>query len=275
MIKRNTCSACTENMVSFFSLHSSSRGFGCMEMNFKVSASGLTDIGLHRSCNEDSFFIDRDAGCFLVADGMGGAAAGEIASRIFADKAAGLILQSENQSENNAVALIKKIFLSANAKIRNHILHNPDHRGMGCTADLLLFHNNGFALGHVGDSRSYRLRQGQLTRLTKDHSLVQDQLDQGLISIDEARTHRLRNVISRAVGIEDQLKVDIIRGQCLAEDLFLLCSDGLTDMVPEELISKILLSKESLPQRSALLIERAKANGGRDNITVVLVEISI
>jgi len=244
-----------------------------MEMNLKLSASGLTDIGLHRSSNEDSYFIQKNTGCFLVADGMGGAAAGEIASRIFADTAAQIIPQSGNQSESDAVALIKKIFLTANKEIRSHILSTPEHSGMGCTAELLLFHHNGYALGHIGDSRSYRLRKEKLTRLTKDHSLVQNQVDHGLISKEEARTHRLRNVISRAVGIEDKLEIDIIRGRYLTKDLFLLCSDGLTDMVTEEDITKILLSGESLQQRTATLIERAKTNGGRDNITAVLVEV--
>lgn len=244
-----------------------------MGTNFRLVARGLTDTGLRRTNNEDSFLVHSTAGFFLVSDGMGGAAAGEIASRIFTDTAGQTILSQEHRTEEEAVFLIKKTFLDANASIRNHIQDIPEHNGMGCTADLLLFHDHGFALGHIGDSRTYRLRHGHLTLLTKDHSLIQDQLDQGMISKAEATEHRLRNVIIKAVGIKDQLEIDIIRGRCIAEDLFLLCSDGLTDMVSEEDIKNILLNNKSLIDRTTLLIEQAKTGGGRDNITVVLVGV--
>ena len=244
-----------------------------MGTNFRLTARGLTDIGLRRTNNEDSFLVHSAAGFFLVADGMGGAAAGEIASRIFTDTAGQTILLQEHRTEEEAVFLIKKTFLAANASIRTHIKKTPEHNGMGCTADLLLFHDHGFILGHIGDSRTYRLRQGHLTRLTKDHSLIQDQLDQGMISEAEASGHRLRNVIIKAVGIKDQLEIDITRGRCIPGDLFLLCSDGLTDMVSEEDIRNILLYKKSLSDRTALLIEQAKNGGGRDNVTVVLVGV--
>jgi len=244
-----------------------------METNFRLLARGLTDIGLRRTNNEDCFLVHRAAGFFLVADGMGGAAAGEIASRIFTDTAGQTILRQEHRTEEEAVSLIKETFLAANANIRTHIQDTPEHNGMGCTADLLLFHDHGFVIGHIGDSRTYRLRQGHLTRLTKDHSLIQDQLDQGMISKAEASVHRLRNVIIKAVGIKDQLEIDITRGRFIPGDLFLLCSDGLTDMVSEEDIKNILLYNGSLSDRTTLLIEEAKTGGGRDNITVVLVGV--
>jgi len=246
-----------------------------METKHILQVCGITDTGLHRPGNEDSFVANNDAGFCLVADGMGGAAAGEIASRIFAEAATEIINHTEQRSEKDAVALIKKTFLTANTEIRAHVADFPIHSGMGCTAELILFHEQGFVLGHIGDSRTYRLRQNKLVRLTKDHSLVQDQLDQGIITKNEARTHRLRNVISRAVGVSDQLEIDTIRGRYFAGDLFLLCSDGLTDMVDDKTIEQIIISKESLTNRNRLLIEQAKTGGGRDNITAVLIEVKI
>lgn len=246
-----------------------------METKNTLSVCGITDIGLRRSNNEDSFATNSKAEFCLVADGMGGAAAGELASKIFTDTATRIIQQTPYRSEQDAILLVKETFLTANTKIRQHILQTPDHSGMGCTADLLLFYDHGFILGHIGDSRTYRLRQERFVRLTKDHSLVQEQLDQGIISKEEARTHRLRNVISRAVGTSDQLEVDIIRGRYFAGDLFLLCSDGLTDMVSEETIESTVNNDSSLLKRANLLIDQAKAGGGRDNITVVLVEVKI
>ncbi len=246
-----------------------------METKHILQVCGISDTGLRRPGNEDSFATNNEASFCLVADGMGGAAAGEIASRIFTETATQTIHKTEQRSEKDAIALVKEIFLTANTKIRAHISEFPNHSGMGCTAELILFHEQGFVLGHIGDSRTYRLRQNQLVRLTKDHSLVQDQLDQGIISKDEARTHRLRNVISRAVGVSDQLEVDIIRGRYFAGDLFLLCSDGLTDMVSDEAIEKTVTSRDPLENRCNLLIEQAKSGGGRDNITAVLIEVQV
>ncbi len=246
-----------------------------METRFKVFASGSSDVGLRRTSNEDSFFISVEDGCFLVADGMGGAAAGEIASRIFTETAGRLANIPGNRSEADSVAMAKQIFLKANAEIRKHIRNTPKHTGMGCTAELLLLHDSGFVLGHIGDSRSYRLRKGQLTLLTRDHSLVQEQVDQGLISREEAKKHRLRNVISRAIGVKDELEVDLIRGQYAPGDLFLLCSDGLTDMTDETSIAEILQNGAPLTDRCCSLVELAKRGGGRDNITVVLMEVVI
>jgi protein phosphatase len=144
---------------------------------------------------------------------------------------------------------------------------------MGCTAELLALHTSGFVLGHIGDSRTYRLRQTILTQLTVDHSLVQQQVDQGLISQEQARNHPMKNVILRAVGINDQLAVDIIQGQVLSGDLFLLCTDGLSDMIDDHQIQAVLSLEENLTDKAARLVDLANAAGGRDNITVALVEV--
>ena len=234
---------------------------------------GKTDIGLKRKNNEDEFFVSPELDFCLTADGMGGAAAGEIASMIFAETTQEIFAGNTDRSEDEIVNRVQKSFDSANRKILEHVVHNPGHKGMGCTAELLAFFDEGFVLGHIGDSRTYRLRHRQLEQLTQDHTLVQQQLDKGLISAEKIKHHPLRNVIFRAVGIEDELTVDLIRGETISEDLFLLCSDGLTDMVQDDLIQQILCSDIDIYRKTDKLIETAKKAGGEDNITVVMVAI--
>ena len=144
---------------------------------------------------------------------------------------------------------------------------------MACAAELLLLHQDGFVLGHVGDSRVYRFRNNELVCLTVDHSFVQQQVDLGNLTIAEARSHPYRNVILRAVGTNEQLDIDIIRGRSKPGDLFLLCSDGLTDMVEERDIAAVLILDDPLENKVIALINRANDAGGMDNITVVLVAI--
>ncbi len=239
----------------------------------KVNYFGKTDIGLMRPNNEDTFLIKPDIGFCLVSDGMGGAVAGELASRIFTETALEVFSADGDQSENRTLEKVKKAFRSAHERILTHVKGNPHHQGMGCTAELIAFHEQGFVIGHIGDSRIYRHRNGQLKQLTKDHSLVQDQIDQGLITPNEAKKHSLRNVILRAVGINESLALDILRGKTYAGDLFLLCSDGLTDMIDDRLIGQVLYSDIALHQKTEKLVEMAISAGGRDNITVVLAEI--
>jgi serine/threonine protein phosphatase PrpC len=244
-----------------------------MEILIQTTACCKTDPGLRRSCNEDTCLIHNERGYFLVADGIGGAAAGEIASALFAKTAAEIFLSSSIRSSENTLQLVKDCFLTANSRILADIAATPAHTGMGCTAELLVMHDNGFVLGHIGDSRTYRLRQATLTQLTKDHSLVQQQIEQGLISQEQARKHPMKNVILRAVGINEQLAIDIIQGQVFPGDFFLLCSDGLSDMVEDKRIEEALLTGELLTEKAARLVDLANAAGGRDNITVALIEV--
>lgn len=231
-----------------------------------------TDIGLRRAKNEDSCAVVPNRGLLAVADGMGGAAGGEVASRIFTDTTVETF-SGVPATEQEATVWVQDAFRLANEKIRGHASGNPHCKDMGCTAEVLAFHGEGFVIGHVGDSRSYLFRRGQLRQLTRDHSLVQEQVEQGLLSIEQAKSHSLRNVILRAVGVSDMLAVDLVRGKCLAGDIFLLCSDGLHDMVGDELIRDILALQEGVPAKAAKLIEAARSAGGYDNITVVLGEI--
>ena len=235
-----------------------------------ITYHGATDVGNVRANNEDVFYICEGSHYCLVADGMGGAAAGEVASQIFADTAKAVFAGHDGLSEANTIARVQTTFKLANDKILKHVGRNPDDQGMGCTAELLAFSQKSFIIGHVGDSRTYRLKNNTLTQLTKDHSLVQEKLDRGLITPQEARRHTMRNVILRAVGVNATVALDILKGKKNPHDLFLLCSDGLTDMVAASAVSATLCAEGSLSDKSEALIQLAKQAGGKDNVTVVL-----
>jgi serine/threonine protein phosphatase PrpC len=239
----------------------------------KIAFYGKTDVGLKRKKNEDAFVVSPDRLFCLVADGMGGASAGELASDIFAKAALDVFSERTDSVEEETVRLVQKAFTFANDRILDHVKKVPEHQGMGCTAELVVFTDSGFIIGHVGDSRVYRFRKGNLKQLTTDHSLVQEQVNQGLITPEEARKHSMRNIILRAVGIKKELPLDLMKGRAFSGDLFLLCSDGLTDLVDDEIISEIFSKDGSLPEKTDQLIELAKEAGGKDNITVALAEV--
>lgn len=239
----------------------------------RIISSGRTDTGLKRKNNEDAYLERLDLGVFAVADGIGGSAAGEIASRIFVETAQE-IFERGVYSDTETSALVQEVFRLANERILVNTEKYPEHRGMGCTAELIAFREDRYIVGHVGDSRTYLFRDGELRRITRDHSLVQDQLEQGLITREDAKRHRLRNVVLRAVGIDSSVALDLIKGRMLQGDIFLLCSDGLTDMVDEDSVQETLSSALGLTEMVEQLIESAKAAGGNDNITVVLCQVS-
>ncbi len=239
----------------------------------QVVATGRTDPGLRRSNNEDAFLVESQGRLCALADGMGGAAAGELASRIFVETAKEVFRERPLRDEETARQLLETTFGLANQRMLEHVVAHPHHRGMGCTAEILTFHENGYVLGHVGDSRAYLCRRSRCARLTRDHSLVQDQLDQGLISEKEARKHPMRNVVLRAVGVDPVLALDVVKGVAVPSDIFLLCTDGLTDMVEDAVILEVLSAPVSLEAKAEELIAEAKRAGGWDNITVVLAEV--
>ena len=236
----------------------------------KIEFIGKSDMGLIRPNNEDTFVINPSSNYCLVADGMGGAAAGETASQIFAQTAEEVFEEANPESEQEVLACVQKTFQMANDRILTHVTEYPEHQGMGCTAELLAFTDYGFVIGHMGDSRTYRFRNQGLKQLTKDHSLVQDQIDQGLITREQARTHTMRNVILRAVGVRPSPALDTLRGPVYEGDLFMLCSDGLTDLIEDTKISETLCLDGDLPTKVEHLVDLAKKAGGKDNITVVL-----
>jgi len=239
----------------------------------KITSCGKSDVGLKRANNEDAFLVRPEQGFCLVADGVGGAAAGELASRTFAETALEVFSGTGPRSEKETVRLVQKAFAWANERILTHVKENPRHEGMGCTAELMAFCSEGFVLGHMGDSRTYRLRKGQLKQLSRDHSFVQGQIDQGLITPAEARNHPMRHLVLRAVGIEEDVALDLVRGKAFPGDVFLLCSDGLTDVVDDTMIRNVLSLAEPLSRKAEELIGLANSAGGYDNITVALSEV--
>ncbi len=239
----------------------------------EIIFAGKTDVGRKRSNNEDVFTVAPRLGFCLVADGMGGAAAGELASKIFLETALVVFQNPVNCTVADVTNRIQIAFARANENILQHTLINPAHKGMGCTAELMAFYEEGFVLGHIGDSRTYRYRNGQFIKLTRDHSLVQEQIDKGVITQENARNHPLRNVIHKAVGIDKQIELDIVKSKVLPRDQYLLCSDGLTDMVADDMILKTLKSNMNLNLKVDQLIEMALSAGGGDNVSVVLLEI--
>ncbi len=224
-----------------------------------------TDIGAHRRNNEDTLAcIEPET--YLVADGMGGYAAGEIASRLMADAAVEVIGARKNVDE----AVLREAVLKANGDIRRLAGEKPEYDGMGTTATL--FHRDGLTgvWAHVGDSRLYLWRQGMLHQVTTDHSLVSELVAKGTITPEEARQHPKRNVITRAVGVEKDIKIDTGSFPLQSGDGVLLCTDGLTTVLTDEGIGEIL-ADPSLMDKARALVDRALDAGSRDNITAVFV----
>jgi serine/threonine protein phosphatase PrpC len=222
-----------------------------------------SDTGRQRRTNEDSYFAR--APVFVVADGMGGAQAGEVASR--------LAVETFEQGLGNAGSaeeLLAERVLAANARIHEMSREQPQHAGMGTTLTAAHVGAHDVAIAHVGDSRAYRLRDGQFHRLTEDHSLVEEMRRRGQLTAEEADEHPQRSVITRALGPEPDVRVDTLSWRGEAGDVYLLCSDGLTSMVSESRVADILRSTSSLTDAGRTLIAAANDAGGRDNITVVL-----
>lgn len=238
-----------------------------------IKCVGKSDVGLKRPTNEDVCVVEPALGLCAVADGMGGAAAGEVASRIFAETAVEIFSAEKGRSEEVALDLVQTAFAEANERILSHAISNPGSRGMGCTGELVAFYDQSYILGHVGDSRTYLLRKEELTQLTKDHTVVQQQVDDGMITASESRNHPSRHIILRAVGVSEDLALDIVRGKAIPGDLLLLCSDGLTDMLDDGIIRTILALDIELSEKADHLVEKAKLSGGSDNITVVLCKV--
>jgi PPM family protein phosphatase len=226
-----------------------------------------TDTGRQRHANEDSYFASSPV--FAVADGMGGAQAGEVASRI----AAGAFEQGVDD-EGPAESQLEGIAQDANREIHELAQRDSSRAGMGTTLTAALVRGDEVALSHVGDSRAYVLRGGELKRLTKDHSLVEELRRQGRLTDEEAEEHPQRSIITRALGPEPDVNVDTMTFPAKSGDVFLLCSDGLTTMVSDEEIASILGEAKTLRSAVNRLIDAANAEGGRDNITAVAFRVA-
>jgi protein phosphatase len=233
-----------------------------------------------RSHNEDSIAADADIGLAVLADGMGGYNAGEVASGIavaLISKGIRKALDGVPSGRLNGGAvqrLLSEQAAKANAAIYEAAQREPQYSGMGTTLVVALWHDGQVSVGHIGDSRLYRLRGDALEQVTRDHSLLQEQIDSGVISREQARHARNKNLVTRAVGIDPEVELEIHTHAVAAGDIYLLCSDGLSDMVEDEAIRETLCAlRANLPLAAEQLVQQANDNGGRDNVSVVLVRV--
>jgi len=235
------------------------------------SAAAVTDRGRKRPSNEDAFGFSVEDGVYVVCDGMGGAAAGEIASTLAVDEILRLLTNRGNKNQTSTLTAAEKAISAANEAIYTRSQRNHRLSGMGTTMVVLATEERRVWVLNIGDSRCYRLREGRLEQLTEDHSLVEEQVKLGRMTAHEALRSPLRNVITRALGTQCEVTPDVFELEAEAGDLFLLCSDGLTRELPDSVIQSLLARNASLEQLSARLVDAAKKAGGHDNITCVLV----
>ena len=239
-----------------------------------------THPGMVRSHNEDSLTADSELGLAVLADGMGGYNAGEVASGIAVAmipaemRKALAACPPESLTRAHLERLIGEHAVRANATIYQAAQKEAQYRGMGTTLVVAVWHDNHVTIGHIGDSRLYRLRNDKLEQITRDHSLLQEQIDSGMISKADARHAPNKNLVTRAVGIDPEVEPEVHTYPVERGDIYLVCSDGLTDMVTDEDIENTLASlKANLPLAAEQLVQQANDNGGRDNISVILVRV--
>lgn len=246
-------------------------------MNYQFHA--ITDPGRARDNNEDSVAFDEEALVAVLADGMGGYNAGEIASGM-----ATAFIKSELSRwlvEAGPVAQPKEIRRAmeicvdnANLAIFNSANANPAYAGMGTTLVLAVFRDGRLTVGHIGDSRCYRIRGAVMDQVTKDHSLLQEQIDAGMITLEQAAVSPIKNLVTRALGVEQSVMLEVNEFQVMPGDVYLMCSDGLSDMVEDEVIARIVGEGSELAQIAENLVTAANNNGGKDNISVLMVAAS-
>jgi serine/threonine protein phosphatase PrpC len=244
----------------------------------------LTDVGQRRDHNEDAIASDDSMGFVILADGMGGYKAGEVASEIAVLSVTAELKEAMMSVRPGQVdtmlgkqaeaKLIIDAVRNANAAIYNVSQTQPQCAGMGTTLVVGLFTNNKLLVGHIGDSRMYRLRNQVLTQITEDHSLLQEQIKSGLITPEQAKFSATKNLVTRAVGIDPEVELELNEYDVEVDDIYLLCSDGLSDLVEDELIQATLnMLSSDLPEAAQKLVQMANDNGGKDNISVILVRV--
>lgn len=249
----------------------------------RVVSAGLTDIGCVRKHNEDNFLLDDELGLYIVADGLGGHAAGEVASQIVIERSSQFVATTLEQDHTWPTAYDTRLSYNGNRlraalvmsdrAIYDNIQANPERESMGSTAVACLLQDQVATVAHVGDSRAYLLRAAELRPLTRDHSWVAEQIEHGFLTPEEARRHPFRNVITQALGNGSDLEVVVREVPVLPDDVLLLCSDGLSGMVYDESLAQILTEAPTLEVAARRMVSMANENGGEDNITVVLVAL--
>jgi serine/threonine protein phosphatase Stp1 len=229
-----------------------------------------THVGLKRKINEDSVFVDTDRSLWAVADGMGGHDSGEVASAMVCEALANL--PSYNNLDECAAGAIEALS-DVNARLIDLAQSRESERSIGTTVVGLAIQEEEFRCFWAGDSRAYRVRDGQIARLTRDHSLVQDLVDAGMLSADEAEAHENANVITRAIGVAEAARIDVVSGTVQSGDLFVLGSDGLTRVVRDEELLAVILG-EALPEACDRLIQMVLERGAPDNVSLVAVSVA-
>ncbi|NJP11396.1 MAG: Stp1/IreP family PP2C-type Ser/Thr phosphatase [Leptolyngbyaceae cyanobacterium RU_5_1] len=231
---------------------------------------GITDVGLLRTVNQDDYYVDAEGRFFIVADGMGGHAGGQEASRI-ATEAIREYLDIHWDFMDSSEIILEQAFLEANQAILKDQRQHPERSDMGTTAVAVMFRNEQLWCAHVGDSRLYRLRGAKLEQITEDHTWVALAIRTGEITPDQARVHPWRHVLAQCLGRDDLRQIDIQPIQVQSGDRLLLCSDGLTEELSDHLIASHLKSIRACEKAATALVNAAKDRGGRDNITVIVV----
>lgn len=237
----------------------------------RCRSTGLTDPGLVRTVNQDDYYIDPEGRFFIVADGMGGHAGGQEASHI-ATQVISTFLDKQWDSPQESQVLLQKAFLEANQAILQDQYNHPERSEMGTTTVMVMFRHQPF-YGHVGDSRLYRLRGEKLDQITDDHTWVAKAMNAGDLTPEQARAHPWRHVLSQCLGRKDLRQIDVQRVDVQPGDRLLLCSDGLTEELSDPLIASYLQSDSASDKVAVALINAAKEHGGRDNITVVIINV--
>lgn len=252
-----------------------------MSLKGKIQLHGQTDTGLHRNHNEDTIGCDENIALAILADGMGGHRCGEIASAITVStilehvrkkvkklKSSKIDLQSGYNIES---LILERAITLANTNVYDSSRSNTQYKGMGTTVVAVLFYDNHFTVAHVGDSRLYRLRNDELIQITSDHSYIQELLDCGIYTTEQAKNSEYKNLITRAVGIDAKVQIDIQKDLTMPDDIYLLCSDGVNDMLEDDLIKSILSKNcDDLETAASEIIRSANENGGKDNISALL-----
>lgn len=254
-----------------------------MDLSQVLETVSLSDPGMVRSHNEDAVFTNPALGIAILADGMGGYNAGEVASGMVTTLLGSELEKSFGRAESRLIdkdgrqptgGVLAAEIARANTAVYQAAQSQPQYAGMGTTLVMAVFYDNAITVAHIGDSRLYRLRGEEFRRITRDHSLLQEQIDSGMLTAEQARNSQNKNLVTRAVGVDPSVEPEIHEYATLPGDIYLLCSDGLNDMVDDEEIGMtVQMLAANLELAATQLVQMANDNGGRDNVSVILVRV--